>query len=389
MIDHPFDAVDEAALRLRRSAKWALYPPDVLPAWVAEMDYPIAAPIRRVLIEAIDRGDAGYASGAGLGEAFASWAAAHWQWEVDPAHVHLVADVVTGITELLRVATAPGDAVVIEPPVYPPFAGTVRALGRRVVEAPLLRSERGEPGWAPDLAAIERAYAGGAKVHLLCSPQNPTGIVYSRDLLVAVAALAERHGVLVLADEIHAPLVLPGATHVPFPSVSDAARRTSIVLTSASKAWNVAGLKAAAMIASGEGPRAVLARLPPETPYHAGHLGVLGGIAAFREGGAWLAQVEAILDRNRRLLGELLGAELPGVGYVMPQAGYLAWLDCNALGLGADPAAAFLARGRVALSSGPTFGAQGQGFVRLNLGTSRRLLEEAVTRMKRSLGHMP
>jgi cystathionine beta-lyase len=382
--DHPFDAVDEAALRRRRSAKWALYPPEVLPAWVAEMDYPLADPIATALREAIDRGDAGYASGAGMGEAFAGWAAARWGWDVNPADVHLVADVVTGIAELLRAATAPGDAVVIEPPVYPPFGGTVRTLGRRVVEAPLTRTER---GWAPDLDALARAYASGARVHLLCSPQNPTGIVYERDALVAIATLAERYGVLVLADEIHAPLALPGATHVPFPTVSEAARRSAIVLTSASKAWNVAGLKAAVMIASAERPRAVLARIPPETPYHAGHLGVLAGIAAFREGDPWLAQAVAIIDRNRRLLAEHLRAELPGVRYVMPQASYLAWLDCGALGLGADPAARFLADGRVALSSGPTFGTQGSGFARLNLATSHRLLREAVLRMKNAVRH--
>jgi cystathionine beta-lyase len=381
MADHPFDAIDEAALRRRQSAKWALYPSDVLPAWVAEMDYPLAEPIERALRDAIARGDAGYASGAGLGEAFARWAARRWSWDVDPADVHLVADVVTGIAELLRVATAPGDAVVIEPPVYAPFASTVRFLGRRVAEAPLVRSDR---GWAPDLAAIERAYAGGARVHLLCSPQNPTGIVYEREALEAIGALAERHDVLVLADEIHAPLTLPDATHVPFPTVSAAARGRAIVLTSTSKAWNVAGLKAALMVASADGPRAVLSRLAPETPYHAGHLGVIAGIAALREGDAWLAQVLAILDRNRRLLADRLRSELPAVRYVMPQASYLAWLDCSALGLGDDPAAAFLAHGRVALSSGPTFGAQGRGFARLNLGTTRRLLEDAVARMKRA-----
>ncbi len=242
MPDHPFDAIDESALRRRRSAKWALYPPDVLPLWVAEMDYPLAEPIAVALREAIDRGDAGYACEGGLGEAFAQWAAARWSWVVDPKDVHLVADVVTGIVELLRVATAPDDGVVIEPPVYAPFAISVRSLGRRIVEAPLARTGS---GWAPDLAAIERAYASGARVHLLCSPQNPTGIVYDRASLVAIGALAERYGVLVLADEIHAPLTLPGATHVPFPTVSDAARRSAIVLTSASKAWNIAGLKAA------------------------------------------------------------------------------------------------------------------------------------------------
>ncbi len=382
MSDHPFDAIDESALRRRRSAKWALYPPDVLPLWVAEMDYPLAEPIARALRDAIDRDDAGYACTGGLAEAFAHWAARRWSWGVDPADVHLVADVVTGIVELLRVATTPDDAILIEPPVYPPFASSVRSLGRRVVEAPLARTAR---GWAPDLAAIERAYADGARVHLLCSPQNPTGIVYERESLVAIAALAERHEVLVLADEIHAPLTLPGATHVPFPTVSEAARGSTIVLTSASKAWNIAGLKAAVMVASADRPREVLSRIPPETPYHAGHLGVLASIAAFREGDEWLAQAVASIDRNRRLLAELLHSELPGVRYVMPEASYLAWLDCTALSLGDDPAAAFLAQGRVALSSGPTFGTQGRGFARLNLATSRGLVQEAVLRMKRAV----
>jgi cystathionine beta-lyase len=375
---HPFDSISESSLRRRRSAKWALYPDDVLPAWVAEMDYPLAEPVRRALHAAIDDDDCGYADPAGLGEAFAPWAKATWGWDVAKEDVHVVCDVVTGIAEILRVATAPGDRVVIEPPVYPPFAATIRQLGRVVSEAPLVRSES---GYAPDLDAIERAYAAGARAHLLCSPQNPTGTVYAERALARIAELADRHGVLVLADEIHAPLTLPGATHRPFSSVSAAAARRSIVLTSASKAWNLAGLKAAVMIASSDEARAILARLPVETPYHAGHLGVLGARAAFREGGEWLASAVSVIDRNRALLGELLHEHLPAVRWVPPQAGYLAWLDCSALGLGANPGAAFLARGRVALAQGPTFGREGSGFARLNIATTRALLEEAVRRM--------
>jgi cystathionine beta-lyase len=377
-VHHPFDDVTEATLRLRSSAKWGLYGADVLPAWVAEMDYPIAEPMKRVLHAAIDADDCGYADPGGLGEAFAPWAKASWGWDVRAEDVHVVCDVVTGLAEILRVATAVGDGVVIEPPVYHPFASTVRQLGRVVMAAPLVKREG---AWAPDLEAIERAYAGGAKVHLLCSPHNPSGMVYPEAALVQIAELAERYGVLVLSDEIHAPLTLPGAKHRPFPMVSAAAARRSIVLTSASKTWNLAGLKAAVMVASSDESRAVMARLPPETPYHAGHLGVLAGRAAFREGQAWLASVIAILDRNRGLLGELLREHLPGVGYVPPQAGYLAWLDCSALGLGDDPAKAFLLRGKVALSPGPMFGAEGVGFARLNIGTTRALLEEAVRRM--------
>jgi cystathionine beta-lyase len=214
--------------------------------------------------------------------------------------------------------------------------------------------------------------------------------VYRSEALERIAALAEQHRVLVIADEIHAPLTLAGATHIPFPTVSAAARRRSVVVTSASKTWNIAGLKAAVMVASEaddapDSPAAVLARLPPDVPFHAGHLGVIASKAAFREGGAWLSQTLAILDRNRRLLAELLATEMPAVGYVAPQASYLAWLDCRKLGLGADPAQAFLAKGAVALSSGPTFGAEGAGFARLNIGTTRRLLEEAVRRMRRAV----
>jgi cystathionine beta-lyase len=342
------------------------------------MDYPIAEPMKRVLRAAIDHDDCGYADPGGLGESFAPWARARWGWSVAPADVHVVCEVVTGLAEILRVATAPGDSVVIEPPVYHPFASTVQQLGRVIAAAPLVKREG---VYAPDLDAIERAYAGGARVHLLCSPQNPSGVIYTEAALTRIAELADRHGVLVLSDEIHAPLTLPRAVHRPFPSVSAAAARRSIVLTSASKTWNLAGLKAAVMVACSDESRAVLARLPPETPYHAGHLGILAARAAFGEGEAWLASTIAILDRNRRLLGELLREHMPKVRYVPPQAGYLAWLDCSELGLGDDPARAFLSRGKVALSSGPLFGAEGAGYARLNIGTTRTLLEEAVRRM--------
>ena len=382
-VPHLFDDVTESTLRRRQSAKWKLYASDVLPAWVAEMDYPLADPIRAVLHAAIDDDDCGYADPRGLGAAFAPWAKLRWGWDVAREDVHVVADVVTGIAELLHVTTKLGEGVVIEPPVYPPFASTIRQLGRVVVEAPLLRSSA---GYAPDLEAIARAYAGGVRVHLLCSPHNPSGIVYPGEALVRIAELADRYDVLVLSDEIHAPLTLPGATHAPFPTVSATAARRSIVLASASKSWNLAGLKAAMMVASSPEGAAVLARLPRDLPYHAGHLGILAARSAFEEGDAWLASVVSILDRNRTRLGELLRQHLPAVTWVPPQAGYLAWLDCTALGLGDDPARAFLERGRVALSPGPTFGTQGAGFARLNMATTASLLEEAVLRMARAGG---
>jgi cystathionine beta-lyase len=377
-MEHPFDAITLDELRGRRSAKWRHYPADVLPAWVAEMDFPLAAPITRALHDAVDRHDTGYAYPGDLGAVFAGWAATTYAWTVEPRDVKLVPDVVTAIAELVRVATAAGDRIVIDPPVYPPFASTVRAAGRSLVEVPMATRDGRR---CLDLDAIARAYADGARMHVLCSPQNPTGIVHDRGSLAALAELADRHGVTVVSDEIHAPLALPGAAHVPFVTVSEAAARRGVVLTSASKAWNLAGLKAAMIVTSSAEARAVAGKLGPELAFHAGHLGVLAARVAYLEGDAWLQQTRAILDRNRALLAELLAAELPEVVYRAPEAGYLAWLDCRGLALGRDPAAVFLQHGRVALSPGPGFGPGGEGHARLNLATTRALLEEAVRRM--------
>jgi cystathionine beta-lyase len=208
------------------------------------------------------------------------------------------------------------------------------------------------------------------------------GTVHSREELARIAELAEKHDVLVLSDEIHAPMTYAGATHIPFPVVDP---RNVIVLSSASKTFNLAGLKASVIVAQSEKTRAVVGRLPEELPYHAGHLGILGSRAAFDEGDAWLAEVMRTLDRNRMLLAELLAANLPTVSYTPPEASYLAWLDCRALNLGMDPQKFFLTKAKVALSAGPPFGTNGEGFARLNLATSKGILEEAIRRMASAL----
>ena len=375
----PFDEVSLELLRSRRSAKWTTYGPEVLPAWVAEMDFALALPIREALQHAIARDDTGYAQPGRLFTAFAGFAASRFRWEVDPAGVRLVADIMSGVAELLRALTAPGDAVVVNPPVYPPFFVVTRSTGRRVVEAPLAPDD---DGWRLDLEGLERAFAGGARAYLLCHPHNPTGTSFDRAQLEAVAELAAEHGVAVIADEVHAPLTLAGAVHVPYLSLGGPAAEYGVALGSASKAWNIAGLKCALIVTASGRMRATLAeQLPEHLAVHAGHLGVLASIAAFEHGGEWLDALLRHLDANRRTLGELLADRLPAGRYLPPQAGYLAWLDCRALGLGDDPAAAFLERGQVALSQGPLFGEQGRGFARLNFGTSSTLLDQAVRRM--------
>jgi cysteine-S-conjugate beta-lyase len=363
-------------LRARRSEKWRRYPDDVLPLWVAEMDTPLAAPISAALHEAVDLGDTGYAHPGRLAEAFAGFAFSRFGWWPDPAQMTLVGDVSLGIEEVLRVVTRPGDAVLLNTPAYPPFFAHIPHVGRRVVESPLSLDADGR--YHLDLERLDRDFAApDVTAYVLVNPHNPTGLVFDREVLLAVAEVAAKHRVRVLADEIHAPLVYPRTSFVPYLSLPGV---DGFAFESASKAWNLAGLKAALVVA---GPEAAedLGRIMPESQSAAGMFGVIASEAAFRYGGPWLDSLLTGLDANRRLLQEVLAAELPEVRYRVPDATFLAWLDCRALQLGDDPAEFFLNQARVAVNPGPSFGAVGRGFVRLNFATHPRLLTTAVHEM--------
>ena len=377
--DTDFDSIALDDLRRRRSMKWLDFPPDVLPSFVAELDVPIADPVRRALVAAVERGDLGYPTPAGLPAAFAGHVAREHGWQVDPADVHVVPDVMVGVVEVLRATGEPGAGVVVNPPVYAPFFDDVPEAGRRLVEVPLARDG---DGWALDLDGLAAAFRAGATAYLLCSPHNPLGRVWTREELTAVVELADRYGVLLLVDEIHAPLTLPRAEHVP---VATLAGDRCVTFWSASKAWNLAGLKTAVAVTSGPLGRRLLSRIPESVQYRSGILGILAAEVAFTEGGPWLEALRAHLDRNRRLLGDLLAERGLDVGYRMPDASFLAWLDLRAYGVGPDPTPIVLERGRLALEPGPSFGRQGAGHVRLNFGTTRELLTEVVTRLATAL----
>ncbi len=368
-------------LRSRTSLKWRRYGEAVLPLWVAEMDALLAPVVREALEDVLARGDTGYPWGAGYAEAYRGFARERWGWDVaGPPAVALVPDVMHGVAEALALLGGPGDPVVVTPPVYPPFFAVAARAGRPVVEAPLDPRGRLDPGSLA--SALARAAAASPRATLLLSnPHNPTGTVPTGDELTRVAALARAHGVAVISDEIHSPLVLAGARFTPYLSLEGT--EDALAVVSASKGWNLAGLKAALLIA---GPARVpdLARIPESVAHGAGHVAAIAHGAAFAAGGPWLDELLGALEENRRLLGAFVGERLPGVNYRAPQGTYLAWLDCAGLGL-ADPAGFFLEAAGVALSPGADFGTGGSGAVRLNFATSPAILIEALERMAGAL----
>jgi cystathionine beta-lyase len=380
VIAAPLQALPIDALRERSSTKWRRYPADVLPLFVAETDFPLAPAITARLARAVELGDTGYTPPEpGIREAYVGFAARRFGWDVEPRRIRTTCDVMMGVVELLRLVTKRGDRVIVTPPVYPPFYDGVPEAGCEVQRVPLLETE---DDWELDLPGIEAAFAAGATAMLLCNPHNPTGTVYSRESLAALAEIAERHGAHIISDEIHSPLTQPDVVFTPFLAASDAAARVGLTVTSASKAFNLAGLKCALMVTASDHTTAMVDALPDEVEWRTGLFGALAGVAAFdADSDAWLDSLLATLDANRRLLGELLAEHVPGARYRRPDAGYLAWVDLSALGWGDNPAAKILRDAKVALHFGPMFGIEGNGHVRINLGCSPEVLREAVERI--------
>ena len=373
-------ALSLAELRERSSEKWREYPADVLPLFVAETDFPLAPAITTALQRAVAIGDTGYvASRTPLAASFATFASRRYGWHPDPARMRSTADVSMGIVEILRRVTQPGERVVVTPPVYPPFYDLVEEAGAEVERVPMRDTGT---RWELDLDGIRAAFEDGATAMLLCNPHNPTGTVHDRDSLAALAELAEEYGVAVVSDEIHAPLVQPGTGFTPFLAVSPAAARVGYAVVSASKAFNLAGLKCALMVTADAETDAVVRGLPVEVEWRTGQFGLIAAVAAFaEESDDWLDGLLRTLDENRVLLEDLLARHLPDARYRIPDAGYLAWIDLSGLGWGDNPARRILRDAKVALHFGPAFGAEGAGYVRLNFGTSPEILTEAVERI--------
>lgn len=375
----PLDALPIEQLRTRTSAKWAIYPDDVLPLFVAETDFPLAPAVSQALHAAVERGDTGYSvHGNGIAEAFAGFADRRLGWSVDPRRIRTTCDVMMGAAELLRALTSPGDRVVVTPPVYPPFFAVHEESRTEAVRVPLRRTG---DGWELDLEGIDAAFAAGAKAMLLCNPHNPTGTVHTRESLAELSGIAQRRGAWIISDEIHWPLTRPGVTFTPFLDAAPEAAELGFALSSASKAFNLAGLKCALVVTAADETARVVRAMPDEVEWRTAIFGAIAGRAAFEGGEPWLDAQLARLDLNRALLVELLAEHVPGARYTPGDAGFLAWVDLGALGWGDEPSARILKEARVALNAGLPFGDEGRGHARINFGTSPEILTEALTRI--------
>jgi cystathionine beta-lyase len=371
-----FDRIDVATLRAGGSVKWSMYP-DAIGAFVAEMDFGTAPPVTAALHAAVGSSVFGYLPAAlteAMSSACAAWSRDRYGWAVDPVDVRPVADVVAALTLAIEHFSAPGTPVVLPTPAYMPFVSVPPQLGREVIEVPLT------PTHEYDLEALDAAFGAGGNLLILCNPHNPVGRVLTRPEMLAIAEVVDRYGGRVFSDEIHAPLVFPGHTHLPYGSLSEVTAGHTLTATSASKAWNLPGLKCAQVVLSSEADREVWSRVGLLAEHGAANLGVIANTAAYAEGGPWLADVLDYLDGNRRLLGELVAEKLPGVGYLLPEGTYLGWLDFRATGP-AEPGPYFLEKAAVALTDGALCGQAGQGFGRLNFALPRPILREAVERI--------
>lgn len=372
--------LDIATLRARRTSKWHKFAPDVLPAWVADMDFGIAPPIAAALTRLIDNQELGYAARENaLAEAFARRMQSRFGWKTDPADAIAIGDLVQASFSSVMAFSEPGDAILLQLPSYPPFMRAIEDTGRRLLPNPM--RDNGTR-WMLDLEAYESAPDPRLRMMIFCHPQNPTGRAYTRAELEAVASFVIRHDLVVVSDEIHADIVYPGSVHIPLSSLSPEIAARTITITSATKSFNIPALRCAVVHFGSPALKARFERaIPSRLLGSPGVTGIDATVAAWDEGQPWLDAVIGKLRANRDWLAATLAAELPGVTLRVPEATYLAWLDCRALELPVPAGQFFLDKARVGLNFGETFGPDYAGFARLNFATSAPILAEIVGRM--------
>ena len=367
---------------VKNSLKWGFYGEDVLPAWVAEMDFGLAPTVSQALHDAIDRGDTGYPSEHAMAEtavAATEFWAARLGWKVAPERVFAAPDVIEGILRAIFHLTEPGSSVLLPTPAYYPFFSMVERAGREFVEVPGLVDASGR--YTLDLDAIDRAMTNGAGSIVLCNPWNPTGRSFLADEVSALIDVVASHGGRIISDEIHASLTYSESTHCVAASI---APEVLVTVSSASKAFNLPGLKCAQVVLTNDRDAEIWSEFFTLPKIGVGTFGLIANTAAYINGADWLDTVMLHLESNRRMLGDLIDAHLPDIGYRPPEATYLAWLDFSRLGH-ARPAHHYLEHARVALNEGGLFGQGGEGHARFNFATSEEIMTEMVERLASAL----
>ncbi|HET7340415.1 MAG TPA: MalY/PatB family protein [Methylomirabilota bacterium] len=382
-VEFDFDRVFDR--RGSDSNKWRKYPPDVLPLWVADMDFPSPPAVVTALRERVEHGFFGYLTESPeLPAVVAERVTKRYGWRVSPEAVVLLPGVNVANNFACSALAQPGEGVLLQTPAYPPI---LRAAGNlaRVREEQRLRSDA-TGRYVVDLDAFAAAITPRTRVFMLCNPHNPVGRVYSRPELEGMAAACLARSLWIVADEIHCDLVLDGRRHVPMASLSPEVEARTVTFMAPSKTFNLPGLKCAVAIVPNRALRERLTTTMGDLMSKPNVLGHTAAVAAYREGDAWLEALLRYLAANRDYLVDFVRARLPGVMMAPPEATYLGWLDCRQAAIpGGDPYTFFLERAKVALNDGTLFGSAGQGHVRLNFGCPRALLTEGLERMRKAL----
>jgi len=366
------------------SIKWNRYGEDVLPMWVADMDFRSPEAVIQALHERVEHGVFGYGGAPeGLQEAIADHLAGRHGWKVNVPEITFVSGVVTGFTHAIYSLTDPGDGVLIQTPAYPPFLAAPKSTGRKCVINALVQGQDGK--YFIDFDDFTRKITSGVKLFILCNPQNPTGRVFTREELERMAEICLANGVLICSDEIHADLIFPKHQHIPIASLSEAVAAKTVTYFAPSKTFNVAGFSTSVYVAQDAGMRKKLAESMCLLLGHPNILGLHAARAAYRHGGPWLDALLIYLKDNRDVLTKFVAEELPGIDMQPPEGTYLGWLDCRGLGLAVSPHTFFLERAKVAVNEGADFGEVGEGFVRINFGCPRAVLLQGLTKMKAAL----
>ena len=378
-----------ATLRARGTMKWTVYDEDVLPLWVAETDFDTCPAVKQAIQSGVDREYFGYERrNQSVEKALAGFLDRRFGWQIEPTWVRLVPDVVKGVATAIDELTPQGSDVIVPVPSYHPFFDVPSAVKRPKVEVEMTKVKKnGAEEWAFDYAALEAAFAStdnpaGVGAMIVCNPYNPLGRAWRPEELAKLVELAAKYNVRLISDEIHAPVVYAPHKHTPLATLSETAARVTVTVLATSKGWNTAGLHCAQMIFTNPDDRAAMAKVSPLRTGSASTLGQVAAEAAYTDGEAWLDSELEYLEGNLNLLERRLPEVLPGAKFIRPEASFLLWVDLSEVpGLADNPGQKLLEGARVAFNEGTMFGAQGAGHVRINFGTSREILNEALDRI--------